>query len=505
MIRPIVRVGLSGLVMAAALAMLVLTVAASTAGDPTAPATGFIQWQAGGVPLTADWYNQRRPQIVRDGTGGAIVVWQDYRNQGNLGPADLYAQRVAEDGTPQWPAGGVPVALPGNQRNPQVVSDGGGGAIVTWDDDRTGRRHVYAQRVAADGVRLWANDGVQLSSDTAAQYIPVLVSDGAGGAIAAWVDNRNNQGPWPIVYAQRIRADGALLWTAGGVTMTHALNGQDYVQIVSDGENGAILAWVGGCEGVHDLCVQRVRSDGVPLWGNGVKLSGSARGGHRPWVAADGAGGALVVWVDERNANADIYAQRVYADGTRAWSEDGVPVVVADGDQRLPLAVSDGQGGAIVAWMDARYYTALNVSLQRLGADGTRLWNPAGVPIATQVRYYATTDYERDYDLTVDGAGGVLVGWQEAVYGPPERMDRIWLQRVSADGAAVWPGRGIALREDPQVTGLGAVRLLSAPVGGAIVAWEDNLRQVKTENVYDIYVQRVTEGAYRRYLPLAVR
>ena len=434
------------------------------------------------------------------------MLW-DYHFEGYFGwgPTTLYVRRVAEDGTPLWQVDGVQVAAPGNQGDQRIISDGVGGAIVTWNDDRTGLSQVYAQRVSGDGVRLWAADGVQLSNDASYQAHPALVNDGAGGAIVAWNDMRNYQAPYPIGYAQRIRADGTLMWATGGITLTRALNGQRDVQITRDGENGALLAWVGGCEGVHDLCVQRVRGDGVLLWGNGVQLSGSARLGNRPWVVGDGTGGVLVVWVDERNGHADIYAQRVYADGTRAWSEDGVPVVVADGDQRLPLAVSDGQGGAIVAWMDARYYTALNVSLQRLGADGTRLWNPAGVPIATQVRYYATTDYERDYDLTVDGAGGVLVGWQEAVYGPPERMDRIWLQRVSADGAAVWPGRGIALREDPQVTGLGAVRLLSAPVGGAIVAWEDNLRQVKTENVYDIYVQRVTEGAYRRYLPLAVR
>ena len=502
MIRQMMRMGWRGLLTAAALGVLALTVAAA-AGDPFAPATGFIQWQADGVALTADWVNQRRPQLVRDGAGGAIVVWEDYRGHGNAGPADLYAQRVAGDGTPLWPVGGVPVALPGGVGDPQVVSDGVSGVIVTWNDGRTGVNQIYTQRLAADGTRLWLVDGVLLSNNTTYQRRPALVSDGAGGAIAAWPDMRDYQAPYPAIYAQRIRADGVLMWTAGGVTMTHSVDSQDWVQLASDGENGAILAWVGGCNDRHDLCAQRVRSDGVPLWGNGVQLSSSARGGNRPWVVADGVGGATVVWVDERNANADIYAQRVYADGTRAWTAGGVPVVVADGNQQLPVAVSDGQGGALVAWLDARYYT-LNVSLQRLGPDGERLWDLAGVPIATQRVYIATEDFDRHFDLAPDGTGGVMVSWQE-VGESTGNINRIWLQRVGADGASAWPGRGIVIQTDPTNQGLGAPRLLNDWPRGVIMAWEDNRRSVKYAGLYDIYVQRVREGAYYAHLPIIVR
>ena len=71
---------------------------AKTDSAPTsAPVTGLIQWQKDGVPLATAYGNQRRPQIVTDGAGGALVVWEDYR-YGLSAPADLYAQRVSAGG-----------------------------------------------------------------------------------------------------------------------------------------------------------------------------------------------------------------------------------------------------------------------------------------------------------------------------------------------------------------------------------------------------------------------
>src|SRR5437867_6075918 len=40
--------------------------------------------------------------------------------------------------------------------------------------------------------------------------------------------------------------------------------------------------------------------------------------------------------------------------GEAKWVVDGIPLCAASGDQMFPTAVSDGAGGAIVAWQDAR-------------------------------------------------------------------------------------------------------------------------------------------------------
>src|SRR5207249_11853038 len=103
-------------------------------------------WPAGGVPVCWVNGNQDAPGIVPDGSGGAIVVWQDSRN-GSF--EEVYAQRVSAAGAiaPGWPADGKPVcslpSAPGLtrysgyrvQRYSSVVTDGSGGR-----SDRVARR-----------------------------------------------------------------------------------------------------------------------------------------------------------------------------------------------------------------------------------------------------------------------------------------------------------------------------------------------------------------------------
>ncbi|HTP79121.1 MAG TPA: hypothetical protein VMM57_01815, partial [Bacteroidota bacterium] len=48
--------------------------------------------------------NQDSPTIVSDGSGGAIITWEDHRNGTDN---DIYAQRINAAGTPQWTSNGV--------------------------------------------------------------------------------------------------------------------------------------------------------------------------------------------------------------------------------------------------------------------------------------------------------------------------------------------------------------------------------------------------------------
>jgi hypothetical protein len=77
--------------------------------------------------------------------GGAIVTWEDFRSGTSNG--DIYAQRVNLAGGPQWTTDGVALCTAANnQYNPTIASDGAGGAIVTWSDGRSGSqlRHLRA-------------------------------------------------------------------------------------------------------------------------------------------------------------------------------------------------------------------------------------------------------------------------------------------------------------------------------------------------------------------------
>jgi len=48
------------------------------------------QWQVDGVPICTAVNDQYSPKIISDGTGGAIIVWQDERSGSDW---DMYVAR----------------------------------------------------------------------------------------------------------------------------------------------------------------------------------------------------------------------------------------------------------------------------------------------------------------------------------------------------------------------------------------------------------------------------
>jgi hypothetical protein len=96
-----------------------------------------------------------------------------------------------------------------------MVSDGLGGAIVSWADLRSGNVDVYAQHVLASGAvdANWPTDGRAVCTAPNHQFDISMLSDGAGGAIVAWEDTRSGIDVYDV-YAQRVQANGQL---GGGV------------------------------------------------------------------------------------------------------------------------------------------------------------------------------------------------------------------------------------------------------------------------------------------------
>ena len=62
--------------------------------------------------------------------------------------------RLDQGGGTEWPADGVPVCkVAGAQINPQVAPDGSGGAIIVWEDARDAlNTDIYAQHLTSTGV-----------------------------------------------------------------------------------------------------------------------------------------------------------------------------------------------------------------------------------------------------------------------------------------------------------------------------------------------------------------
>jgi hypothetical protein len=429
-------------------------------------------WINDGIELCSETGNQAYSQIVSDGMGGVIVAWQDYRGA-NL---DIYAQRVSGTGHAAWTAQGVVIcSATGDQQYPQLVPDGAGGAIITWQDYRSENWDIYAQRVSSSGAVQWASDGVTVCAATGNQQNPQVAPDGAGGAIIAWWDYR---GSTYDIYAQRVSGTGAVQWTVDGAALCTASGIQYLPQLVSDGSGGAIVTWLDHRGGTYDVYAQRVNGAGAVQWTtNGVAICTAAMNQLYPKIADDGAGGAIVSWQDSRGGSYDIYAQRVNASGVKQWTTNGVALCTETGNQIFQTIISDGGAGAIVCWQDERGGN-YDVYAQRVNASGAVQWAANGLAICTE------TGGQENPILISDGAGGAIVSWQDSRGGSYD----IYAQQVSASGTVRWMAGGVALctatadQQWPGATADGS--------GGAIIAWWDN----RSGN-YDIYAQSVdSEG-----------
>jgi hypothetical protein len=236
-----------------------------------------------------------------------------------------------------------------------------------------------------------------------------------------------------------------------------------------------------------------------------------------PAVVTDGSGGSFMVWgYSTSRYERIIRAQHVDAQGNRLCGEKGQRI--ASGDVSLNGAVSDGNGGVVIAWGDRNgsnmkrmgsdgsiiwtleHFTSLSVQgmvedssggaillldnrsdtiyVQRVDDDGVLLWGVEGVLVVT------TGDAYPSVSITGDGLGGVAVVWQEK----SGTNMTIHAQRVSAEGKTIWEGDGliVTLMADAQGN---HHEVINDGMGNFIVAWDTGSITPDT----DVYVQKLDE------------
>ncbi len=186
-----------------------------------------------------------------------------------------------------------------------------------------------------------------------------------------------------------------------------------------------------------------------------------------PLATSDGAGGAFAVWGDERNAlvtNGDIYVQRVLSNGNLAfgWPAAGLGVALGPTAQGLRGCLADGLGSMIVPWRDSRNWAVYAKKITGMGASAAG-WPDTGIVVRDSL---SASVY-----VSADGFGGLyLLAGSEPLNSPPSQLH---LHRVSGDGSlpAGW------MREGMQLTSVYSsghtVALKPDGAGGAYASWAE--------------------------------
>ena len=492
----------------------------------TRTGSNYPGWPVNGLAVCTATDDQTEPVVVADNAGGVILAWQDHR----AGNWDIYAQRVTATGTVAsgWPANGLVVGavVPAGVKdeiNPCIATDGAGGAFIAWtllytvsDND------IYANRVTAAGTIAagWLATGRPVTAASLVQEAPSICSDGSGGFIVAYEDNELGNfdiraqriGPTSLVLADQYVDSGAggqtapivapdgsggafvlyqnqtnslvctrvsstMLPAAGWSSVNVATNGPgsiNAIQVLGDGSSGAYLTWTQFNGFYYDLGVDHILAGATlhPGWPAGGYLlpgGGSFSSNLGARLVPDGSGGVIALYP---TYSSDVDATRLLVNGQVAggWLTGGTPVCTANGEQSGPSAVSDGAGGALVAWQDVRSgdYDIYDNRIEHFG----RLGNPE--PALAGVR-----------DVSNDQGGHVRVNWlpsyldAEPAYGiydyilyrqAPSALAQAAIQRGSA--TAIPPEATAAVRSAAAPAGAGPKRYLALPDAVETTYWE---------------------------------
>lgn len=385
--------------------------------------------------------------------------------------------RPAVAGWSNDPAVNNPVCTePEDQSSPAIISDGSSGSIIVWEEDRGSNGiDIYAQRLGPAGDRLWPADGMPVCTASGTQTDAMVVTDHAGGAMVIWRDDRTGYGD---IFAQRLDADGDPLWTANGVPVCSYGARQSYPRLVADGTGGAIAIWDDQRTPANeiDIYAQRISPSGAVLWQtDGVAVCTADMAQTWTQIFSDDQGGAIISWVDHRWWNADIRAQRLDHDGNLLWNEEGVMVCVDPEIQGRQKLVSDGASGAIICWNDGRSGTDLDIYAQRINAIGQVQWAPDGIVVS------AEADHQENPRIFTDGRGGALICWEDQRTGSRD----IYAQRVSGGGSLLWSVSGEAICTAPWDQFW--CQMVEDGQGGVYLAWHD----YRINGNRDIYAQRL--------------
>ncbi|THB75030.1 MAG: hypothetical protein D3926_21130 [Desulfobacteraceae bacterium] len=447
-------------------------------------------WQENGVPLATESGLIWTECIIDDGTGmgsqggNLIVIWED----NSSGKRRLYAQLVDTNGNIHWPPEGIPISSrTGDQFHARAVPDLSGGCLVFWMDHQGANIQIYGQHLDSSGNRLWGINGMAVCPFASDQFWHDAVSDGSGGAVVAWVDDRNDIGNLDTdLFAQRVTKQGNRLYAATGSLVYYASTSEGPPSMLSDGSGGAFLCWTnrGSSSVMDNIYAQKLNAQGVIQWGPYGASVCTASGEQDYLVIAHGASGKYwVAWNDWRSGSSEIYMQSLSSAGASEWAADGQLINGSSDHAFMPSMVSDGSGGAFVL-----YYA------ERSGSTGLflRHFRDNSVPVSHDdmpvyegpgLREITAWPDLRPAPMAPDGRGGCFMVWA-LDYGV--QSSQCYVQHMPSAhrksfGAAGMPVTTTTIFQNYPV-------IMQNGVRQSIVAWHDWRRQAPQER--DIYAQR---------------
>lgn len=413
---------------------------------------------------------------LSDLTGGAYVFWEDTKG---TQPKDIYYIRFDKNGEVSFRADGKAVSTrSGIKENPIAVVEPYGNAFVLWRGKEKNHPELYVQKLSKTGLRLWQNEGIQLTDSKVEKtdyslrvdkkgfvhvsYISKggsssgrysvkfsslnpngkilndslkgnlyhsnnllteteVIPDNKDGRFIFWLENQNNK---TLLRAQYIDNVGSKMW--GNKPITISKEDKNVISY-SVGKLGNSIYTAITYQGTNKIVYQNLITDkGKFLWGNEGKLLTYQKGSQTNPQFAFVDSSVVVSWTNEFEKRKDVFIQRFDAKGNRVWGNNGKRIVSIKGNQFGQRIVYNQKGGIIIAWIDKRDNNApANLFIQKIDTKGKFQWDSSGVMIAS------SKQTEKSYlNLVHDGEGGAVAVFK----GTLDKKNEIYGQKIFSTG-----------------------------------------------------------------------
>lgn len=291
---------------------------------------------------------QLAPAVTTLADGGYLVAWQsNIQDSSGFG---IYAQHFDELGRPVGAELRINTSTLGEQSLASLTTLADGSVLATWQSNHTSSIDVYAQRIAADGSLIGAEFQVN-STTTDSQSRPQVSALSDGGFVVAWESNLQDSSGLGV-YAQRFDAAGAMVGTEMQI---HSVTAHDQSRVTTTAlpDGGFVAVWQsnrqdGSSFGVYG---QRFDATGTPVGAEFLINTTTSNQQQLAHVASLRDGGFVVAWQSnlQDGSGYGIYSQRFDAVGQRVGVETAVNTTTVH-DQRAPRVVSLASGGYVVVW-----------------------------------------------------------------------------------------------------------------------------------------------------------
>lgn len=278
---------------------------------------GSLDWGDGGIHLVDETGDLMNPIPLTAGGTNVLIQWNHQSGPFWAPDCKLHIQKFSETGVEVWNDPVVaagPVQFPTGNYFQEFAVDEFGNSFSAWTEMTSQNQLAAVQRTNNTGEVLWGG-GVDLSTNSSnfRTNPQITVAGSSSELLTAWTEAGGSQSQHGI-YAQRLDADGNRLWGSNGIPIVPLNSNYSYLDLSVEGFIDDLVAVYieQNTSMTGDIYASRLDAAGEFVWTEQTVTLTTSGNSKSDMSTGKGPGCVFVTWTE----NGSVYAHCLLEDGT---------------------------------------------------------------------------------------------------------------------------------------------------------------------------------------------